>query len=424
METVSSFCLSSKREWDATVPYGRLLAITDKPCFRSIDNIDAYLAERLAGSFQAQKLKELAGRAGKALIICDDSTRPTPTSKILPVISRFLEQAGVSTDKQRILFATGSHREISESEAFDKIGSCLWGRIGWLSHKFNSELVKIGNTPSGIPIEVNPLLLDYRCIIGIGSVFPHRYCGWSGGGKIILPGVSGVQSVSQTHWMPYYDNSICLGNSNNLAINEIMVAAKTAGLSFLIQCICDGSGKLSDIIAGEPEEAHKSAITKAKSIMSVEVPVADVVIVQAWPEEIDLWQAGKALYAAENVVSYGGHIIVVASLREGIGPHRTYAKLMSAPEEKILKYKERRDMVGLAAAAAYATYQVRKKATISFVSDSPDLNEIADISGLKFYHNLQAAIDFLLKNNNSLTFSVLREAPLILPMAKGVNNNQ
>lgn len=418
MRVSSSFCLtSSTEEWHAHIPPGQLLKIAEKPQFNKLQNIEEYITEKLASSSHAQKMKKLAGQSGKVLIICDDATRPTPTSRILPILSEFLVSAGVKQENQMILFATGTHRIVSENEAFKKIGNTLWGKVKWISHDWNIDLTKIGCTPSGIPIEVNPILSGYQIIIGIGSVFPHRFCGWSGGGKIILPGVSGPESVSQTHWMPYYDNSICLGNENNLAMEEIMAAAKKAGLSFLIQCVCDGNGKLSDIILGEPLETHKTAIIKAKSIMSVKMPIADVVIAQAWPEDADLWQAGKALYAAENIVASGGHIIVTASLNEGIGPHIKYAELMCSAEEDILKHKKQHNAVGLAAAAAYATYCVRRKASLSFVSKSHFSSDITNLSGLNLYNNLDDAVSSLLIKNSKMTFSVILEAPLTLPIA-------
>ena len=279
-------------------------------------------------------------------------------------------------------------------------------------------MAKIGRTPSGIPIEVNPILLEHRCIIGIGSVFPHRYCGWSGRRQNNTAWCKRCdETVSQTHWMPYHDASICLGNDNNMAIREIMSAAKSAGLSFLVQCICGGNGELNDIVIGEPWKAHSEAVQKAAMAMTVKVPVADVVIAQAWPEEADLWQACKALYAAENVVSRGGHIIIVASLNEGIGPHKIYAELMDSRLETILEYKDRRDSAGLAAAAAYVTYMVRRNASVSFVTDSPFFSEIKNITAFNLYNDLQEAINYLNMKHSGLTFSVLKEAPLILPVA-------
>lgn len=419
MTSCSSFCLKGgESKWSASVPAGRLLKVADKPLFKSICDVGSYFAEKLTSSFAALKARDAAVRSGKALIICDDSTRPTPASEILPPLSLFLEGAGIACGDQMILFATGSHRPMTEDEARQKIGGRLWGKVKWRSHDWNARLARIGETKSGIPIDINPLLLDYSCIIGIGSVFPHRYCGWSGGGKIILPGVSGPKSISRTHWMPYYDESIYLGSKENSAIRDTLSAAECAGLSLLVQCVCDGSGNTNDIIIGEPAEAHREAIAKAESIMKVTVPEADVVIAQAWPEDKDLWQACKALYSAENVVSRGGHIIVAASLQEGIGPNKNYAELMSSPIEDILRFINRGDPAGLSAAAAYVTHLVRMKASVSFVTDSRFASEISAATRLNLYSSMQDAVNYTLKLNSGATFSVLKEAPLLLPVAE------
>ncbi|MEG1799482.1 MAG: lactate racemase domain-containing protein, partial [Synergistaceae bacterium] len=347
MNTSSFTFLGGDADYTASVPSANLLKIAKREKCKTEKPTEIYVADKLAHSSGLSSLKELIGSQDKVLIICDDITRPTPTSKILPFVTEYLEHIGIKLSNQFILFANGSHRHMSDEEAFLKIGARLWGKIPWANHDWNAELCRIGMTPSGIPIDVNPLLGKYGCIIGIGSVFPHRYCGWSGGGKIIIPGVSGPETISRTHWLPYYDNSISLGASNTKASNEIMAAAKTAGLSFLIQCVCDGDGNITDIFADTPEKAHRAAVEKAKSAMAVPVPISDVVIAQAWPEESDLWQAGKALYAAENIVADGGHIIVAASLKDGIGPHKTFAELINADTEKILSCMNKHNAEGL-----------------------------------------------------------------------------
>jgi nickel-dependent lactate racemase len=126
MTSGSSFCLKGgESEWNASVPADQLLKIADKPRFNRICYVGAYFAEKLANSYAALKVKDAAVRSGKALIICDDLTRPTPTSEILPILSFFLKDAGVAYCDQMILFATGSHRPMTEDEARQKIGGRL-----------------------------------------------------------------------------------------------------------------------------------------------------------------------------------------------------------------------------------------------------------------------------------------------------------
>lgn len=410
---------SESTTYSASLPEANLLKIARKTTDLQLCDCQKQIKKELTALSESSLLKGLVSSSEKVLIICDDITRPTPTDMILPVLVKLIESLGVDINNQTILFANGSHRPMTEKEAFHKIGKDLWGKIRWLNHDWQGKLQKIGTTASGIPITINPLLLEYKCIFGIGSVFPHRYCGWSGGGKIIIPGVSGQETVSQTHWMPYYDKSITLGSVSNAAQDEIIEAAVQSGLSFLIQCVCDGDGNLVDIFANTPRAAHHAAIEKAKSIVTTNVPISDVIITQAWPEESDLWQAGKALYAAENIVRRGGHILVVADLAEGVGPHRTFAELIGSDEKDILMYRDRHDAVGLAAAAAYVTKTVQKKASVSFVTNSIHLQEMSLLTGLRFYKNLQVAIDDIMKYNHKLTFSILYEAPLMLPIPEG-----
>ena len=408
-----------EKEYTGSIPCANLLKIVKRTDNKNTNSSFEYTNKKLISSLESQSFRELISSSDKALIICDDITRPTPASKILPTVTKYLEHYGIELKDQFILFANGSHRRMTDDEVLSKIGAELYGKIRWANHDWTAKLKQIGTTATGIPVEVNPLLSEYKCIIGIGSVFPHRYCGWSGGGKIIIPGVSGPQTITRTHWLPYYDGSLTLGNPNNTAIDEIMSAAKMAGLSFLIQCICGGEGTLTDIFADTPEKAHKAAVQKALSVTAVPVPPADVVIAQAWPEESDLWQAGKALYAAENAVKKGGSIIVAASLKDGIGPHKIFAELIGADMETLLTYMHRHDSCGLAAAAAYVTRIVKNKASVTFISDSRYSDEIASLTGFKLCSSLQVAIDRLLEYNHSLTFSVLHEAPLILPIPQG-----
>ena len=381
----------------------------------SIQNIEKLTSERL----RASNLSEVvAQHRGRTLIICDDITRPTPVSDILPALSAYLADLGVELCAQHVLFATGTHRAVTGEEAKAKLGR-LYGKIAWTCHSPGAEITDLGATKGGIPIRVNAMLGRFQCIIGIGSVFPHRYCGWSGGGKIILPGVSSAESVAATHWLPSFDGDIYLGSKSNTALTEIMDAAKTAGLSFLVQSICGGDGgSVKDIVAGTPEEAHRQAIAKAEENSGVHVCESDLVIASAWPEDIDLWQAGKALYSAENIVWKGGKILLAAGLREGAGTHARFADLIKLDRRKILEYKDYGDtMLSVEAAAAYVTRNVMEKADVFLLTASKYAEEIHRASGIKTFDKLDEAVRSLLTPEMK-DIAVLHQAPFVLPIKR------
>lgn len=402
--------------YELETPEETLLHIVSPPRGTGAKNgdIERLAALRLSGNALAEAA---AGHDGRALIICDDATRPTPVAEILPALCSALERLGIPYSGQHLLFATGTHRPVTEDEAKGKLGR-MYGRIAWSCHDRDAELADLGATPGGIPVLVNPLLLQYRLIIGIGSVVPHRYCGWSGGGKIILPGVSGAKSIAATHWMPSRDGDIYLGSTKNTAMSEIMEAAKKARLSFLIQAVCEGEGYRSvrDITAGAPEAAHEAAIKTARESSGVAVSESDLVIASAWPEDIDLWQAGKALYSAEIVVRPRGKILLVAGLKEGLGTHCRFAELIKSGKSTALAYRDSDDAeLALDAAAAYVTHNVMDLAEVYLLTPSPYAHEIEDASGIKtFTEAEQAAACIFAKDVKNIT--ILQQAPFVLPL--------
>jgi len=397
----------------ANIPGSVRVAIAEPQSFVPVADVRALTLQRLKGCAAAIPARTAEGGV---LILCDDITRPTPTSEIIPVLSDFLQEIGVAKDRQLVLFATGTHKAMNDKEAKKKIGEA-YGWIKWLSHSRDTELLRVGFTDGGIPVDVNPLVKEYAYVIGVGAVFPHRYCGWSGGGKIVLPGVSGARSVSATHWMPYHDASITLGSMDNLAMREIASAARISGLSFLIQVVCTGDGRVKDIVTGLPDAAHRQAIEIASQCMTVSVPESDIVVAEAWPEDADLWQAGKALYAAENIVREGGEIILAAALPEGLGPHRLYAELMNSDPSEILSHRSGGESASVAAAAAFITARVREKAKITIVTNSPHSIDITNTTGVRTYETFQEAMDGAVSCKAG-TVAVLRQAPLMLPVRK------
>lgn len=404
---------------EAKIPSSRfagMVAPSPKPTEKSFRIL---LEEALSNPWGGKSLTELADRKRNVLILLDDATRSTPTAEILDSVLPQLHSAGVGLDQIQILFATGTHRAVRESEAQKKIGKERWETLAWRSHDWKGPLVRMGWTSTGVPVDVNPALADADLVVGMGSVFPHRYCGWSGGGKLVLPGASGEEAIAKTHLHPVFEPSIAFGSRNNPAIAESREAARIAGLKFLIQVVSDGSGNVAAVEAGEPEKAHEAAIEQAIKILSAEVPISEIVVASAWPEDSDLWQAGKALYPAEKVVKTGGVIILAASLEEGIGPHPEFPLFLKEKTEAPVFAGRNTGIIAFA--AALMTKKVKEKADILLVAEGPSVQlarDVAKKAGFRFASSLQSALDDSLQRFPEGKIAVLKEAPLLLPIPK------
>lgn len=402
----------------ATLPGERLLGVFPSSTAPPLAHLEECLREALLHPTGTPPLRELARGARSVLILCDDLTRDTPADRILPPLLRELAQGGVYEEAVTILFATGSHRALSPREVTAKVGERVARSVASVSHDPGGNLVSVGVTSAGTALRVNPLVKAADLVLAVGSILPHRYCGWSGGGKIVLPGVSSLEAIAAMHLRVTRDSSIRLGAPDNAARREMDEAARLAGLQFLVNVLVNADGAVADLVAGDPVHAHRLGVEKALRLFGTSVPEADIVIAGAHPEDRDLWQAGKALYAAELPLRPDGEIILVASMDEGTGEHREFAELLGFSTEDILRRLEKSETNNLlAGAAAFAQALVLEKARVSVVTRGLPA-ETARRASLTPYATLQEALDAALVRHPSGSVLVLPDAPKSLPLPR------
>ena len=251
--------------------------------YPAVDDIEARVAEAIAAPIGVPRLREMARGARRVAIVSDDATRPTPVADILPPILGELRASGVPDDAITIVMANGSHRLMTANEIEQKLGPGVARRFKVVNHDYRApDLVDFGCTPSGVPIHVNKEIADADFVIGLGSIVPHRYCGWSGGAKIIQPGVCGEETTVATHLMITRDPSVRLGNVENVVRHEMEEVAARAGLRFIVNVILNADCQVVGIVAGHPVAAHRSGVSKALEVCGTRIrEKADLVIGRA-----------------------------------------------------------------------------------------------------------------------------------------------
>lgn len=258
------------------------------------------------------------------LMVVDDYTRTTPVQKILPPLIKELERIGIKKEKVRILVALGTHRPMSKAEMIGKFGQDLYKQYVILNHEWwdPSQLIRLGETKKGTPILLNRIVKEVDFIIGVGQIVPHRVSGFSGGGNIIQPGICGEETTGKTHWLSarFLGREI-LGKAENPVKEEIEAVALKAGLKWIINTIQDGAGKTVDAVAGDPILAYRKGAERSLQVYQAKLPYdADIVVVESYPYDSELWLAAKGIYASELAVKKGGVVILVSPCPEGISP--------------------------------------------------------------------------------------------------------
>ncbi len=268
------------------------------------------------------RICEIARGKKKVLILSDDNSRRTPVNKVIPYLMAELEEAGVRKDNVNFLMALGTHRDMSREELIEKLGQEIFENYEILNHHSHNddELVEVGTILSGTGVWVNKELKNADLIIGLGGIVPHPAAGFSGGGKIVAPGVCSTLTTGQFHWQSVsYPQKEILGQRDNPIRTMIDDIALRAGLDLIVNILQDRSDRIIRVVVGDFIEAHRAGCAYAREIFGVKVPAdMDIVIADSYPADIEMWQAVKGLCALEVMVPDDAVLIYVSPCPEGM----------------------------------------------------------------------------------------------------------
>ena len=288
----------------------------------------------------SQPLRQIASSGDTVAISVCDITRPMPSARVLPVI--LSELSHIPKDQITILIATGTHRANTRQELDEMLGPEVVANYRIVNHSaFDPDhLSPAGETSEGIPISLNTEWLASDIRITAGFVEPHFFAGFSGGPKMVAPGLAAVETIMQLHSAPLIADpsatwGITEGNPIHGAIRQI--AAQT-GVSFAIDVTLNRDHEITSVHAGELFESHASACRFARrtAMQSVSSPFEVVLTTNSgYPLDLNLYQSVKGMSAAARIVRQGGAIICAAECSDGIPDHGEYRQLLassSSPE--------------------------------------------------------------------------------------------
>jgi nickel-dependent lactate racemase len=312
------------------IPDANLIGIYQAPQVKPDGGEQEIISQGIANPIGAPRLRDAVKAEQRVLILCDDVTRETPAHLILPFILEELHAAGVSDENIQFLMALGTHRDMTPQEIEDKLGPDIAGRYPAENHRWNDEnsLVYLKTTPTGLEIHINKKMRWADFVIGLGIIFPHAVAGFSGGGKIVVPGICGEATSGDMHWLMYGIPPVKhYGTIDNPVRRIIDEVAMEAGLNYLVDCVLNADGEVVSLVTGHPLEAFRTGCAISRRAHSVTVPSqADIVIFDSYRTDLEYWQAIKAITPAGIVMKDGGVAIQVAECPEGIS--RAHAEVL------------------------------------------------------------------------------------------------
>jgi lactate racemase len=283
----------------------------------------------------SRPLAELAcGRKDACILICD-ITRPVPNRIILPPLLQTLEEQGIPREKILILIATGLHRPNEGDELTEMVGPEIARRYRIENHhgQVLDEHDYLGTTDAGVPIWLDRRYVRADLKITTGLIEPHLMAGYSGGRKVICPGIAALETVRVWHGPKFLEHprADCGILDGNPVHEENTRIAKLAGCDFIVNVCVDGERRILWVGAGDMIAAWEEGVRFVEKIVKVPVSAPlDVVVTSCagYPLDTTWYQAVKGLTGALPIVKRGGTIILAASLSEGLGS-RAFQQLIA-----------------------------------------------------------------------------------------------
>lgn len=318
-----------------TLPAERLIAppLAIRPAAPLADP-EAALEDALANPIGARPLAELARGKRTACVVVCDITRPVPNAMILPPLLRTLEAAGVPRAGITILVATGLHRPNEGAELVELVGEFVATNYRCENHhgKATDEHEYLGTTPNGVPAWIDRRYTQAELKITTGLIEPHLMAGYSGGRKLVCPGIAGLETVRVWHGPKFLEHpkADCGSVIGNPVHEENTRIALMAGCDFIVNVCIDGARRVTGLWAGDMIAAWEAGVTFCREVVKAAVPApADVVVTSCagYPLDTTWYQAVKGLTGALPIVKKGGTIVLAASLTEGLGSHEFRAAL-------------------------------------------------------------------------------------------------
>lgn len=308
------------------VPDRNLVKVLKMKPSQPIEAPGIRVAQALAAPIGSPPLAQLAqGKTTACIVICD-ITRPVPNKILLPPILNTLKQNGIDRDKITILIATGIHRPNLGDELIQLVGQEIASNYRIVNHyaRRDETHTYLGKTSRGTDVFVDSSYVNAELKITTGFIEPHLMAGFSGGRKLICPGISSLNTVKVMHSPkilehPNAREGIIAGNPFH---EESLEIAKMAGVDFIVNVALNEEKQIIGIFAGDLEKAHQQGVEFVREQVgdTVAEPVDIVITTSAgYPLDATFYQSIKGLTAALPIVKKGGTIILAAECREGLG---------------------------------------------------------------------------------------------------------
>ncbi len=319
--------LYGKKELTVSLPGHINVQVINKHPMPVLADSNRAIQDAFVNPVQSPTLPDLArGKKSVCILICD-ITRPVPNGLILPPLVKTLQEAGIDRDNILILVATGLHRPNEDEELRELIGSDeIFSTIRIENHfaRDREAHVDLGCTSQGIPVGIDKRFIDADLRLVTGLVEPHFMAGYSGGRKVVAPGVAYQDTILKfhtAHILEHQNSENCVLEGNPLHQAQLEII-RTIGDIYAVNVVIDDRRRLGLVTFGAIEPSHLEAVSFLKNYAEIDISRKFKTVVTSaggYPLDKTYYQTVKGMVGPMSILEPGGTIIIASECSEGMG---------------------------------------------------------------------------------------------------------
>lgn len=402
--------------------------VIEKPHMPVIDQPEAAVAACFDAPIASPALRELARNAKSACIVICDITRPVPNGIILPPLIKALMEAGIPADQICVLVATGLHRPNLGEELRELVGSdWVLDTVRVVNHYALEDEThrSLGTTPRGTPVSLDTRFLEADLKIVTGLIEPHFMAGWSGGRKVIAPGIAHANTIRTFHntdFMEHPESRNCNLIENPLHTEQLEIV-KMLGDVYAVNTCLDDHRRLAFVNFGGIIESHQQAIDFIRQYAEVKVheKVRCVITSNAgYPQDKTFYQTSKGIVGALGILEKGGSLLIASECSEGLGSEEFCASqelLVSKGIEGFLADARQRPLANIDEWATVKLIEGLRNYKVHLYSQylTP---EQARLTGAQVHNDWSQAIAAVLAESQATKVAVIPEGHYSIPFVE------
>ena len=397
-----------------------------KPAMPVEDNPAAAVQKALAAPVSAPSLTDAARGLRTACILICDITRPVPNGLLLPEIVRQLLDAGMQPGNITVLVATGLHRPNEGKELEELVGDPWVMKTVRVANHFarnDADHADLGRTVRGTPVKLDRRFVQADLKLATGLVEPHFMAGFSGGRKVIAPGIAHKDTITTFHSArfmshPKADNCILEGNPLH---EEQLEIVRMLGSVLAVNTVIDEHRRLSFVNYGEIIQSHLQAVafTEKYSRVPVHRRFRTVVTSAAgYPLDKTYYQTVKGMVGPVNILEPGGDLVVVSECSEGLGS-REYAqaqrRLIDLGAEGFMADISRKQFADIDEWQTQMQLKPMKAGQVHLYSDCLAADD-RELTGVTLIESVFDTVERCVAQSGDNAVAVIPEGPYVVPV--------